>query len=211
VFAWYEKHPGHDCYFVTPQRSIPGKFVDWMYEKIGLAPWPLMYPGNSDLKPQNSTVTAFTLTAASLATSAGLTVGRQATSVSNSTNRYADYRITAKVTTGTSPTGGVINIYGIGTLDDTPTWPDAFGSTDAGVTVTAAAGSDAFPLLESLSAAVTSNLAYPFQKMLTIQEAYGVVPNNFTLFLTHSTGANLHATGGNHVFNWQGMYFTNLG
>lgn len=211
VFGWLEKHTGHDCYFVSPKRTIPARFRDWMFEKFGIAPWYLLYGSNSDLKPQLSTVTAFTITAASLATSSGLTVGRQATAISNATVRYADYRNTAKITTGTSPTGGVINIYAIGSLDDGPTWPDAFGATDAGVTVLAAAGPDAFVLLQGLSASATSNLAYPFNRMLTMQEAFGVLPNNFTVFLAHNSGANLHATAGNHVINWQGMYFTNLG
>ena len=212
VWDWYSKHPAHDIEFLSPKRSLPRRFADWMYQKFGIAPWWVSYASNANLQPFLGSVTAFTITVASLATSATWVAGQQATSVANTSAKNIDYRITAKITTGTSPTVNTeIRLYGIGTLDDGPTWPDTFGSTNAAVTVTNTNILDQFPLLQSTLVTATSNVAYPLIRQLTLAEAYGFCPNNFTVFLSHNTAVNLNSTAGNHVINYQGMYLTNLG
>src|SRR4249920_2205431 len=75
--------------------------------------------------------TTITCSPASLASSATFIAGRQSTEVDNSTNKYIDARIAGKITVGTTPTTAtLIRIYGVTRLDNTPTYPDAFGATD---------------------------------------------------------------------------------
>lgn len=212
VFDWLWKHQGHDCYFVSPKRTIPGRFRDWMFEKFGIADWWLSYGSNSDLKPALGAVTVITITQASLATNAAWTTGQQSTSVSNATDKFVDAKVTAVTMTGTTPTVNTeIRWYVIGTVADTPTWPDAFASTNAARSVTNTNILDQLPLLQSTLVTATSNIAYPFIKTNTVAGCLGYVPNNWLVYLAHNTAVNLNSTGGNHLCNYQGWYFTNLG
>lgn len=211
VFDWHWKHQGHNIEFVTTKRVIPGGFDDRMFMKAGEAPWYLLYPPNSNLTPALGAVTAFTITIASLATSATWVAGQQATAVANTgAIKNIDYKITAQIMTGTTPTVDTeIRLYGIPTLDDGPTWPDTFTATNAARTVTNTYILDGFPILQSTKVTATSNVAYPLVRELTVAEAFGICPNNFTVFLSQNTGANLNS--GTQVLNYQGMYFTSTG
>src|SRR5437870_1747049 len=73
-----------------------------------------------------------TITLASLASSA--TAGQQSNETDNSTNLYLDYLLSAKVTTGTSPVAGRIELWVVSELDDS-TYPDVITNAgDAGKT-----------------------------------------------------------------------------
>lgn len=149
----------------------------------------------------------FTCTLASLATSATLVQGRQATSISNTTNKYIDYLLSGKVTLGTSPTASrIVECWVIPKSGGT--WPLGFGATDG-----------AFPsidrtqltaigyLLWQASTIGTTGTVYEFSK-LSLRKLIGYVPEEFTLALTHSTGVNLNSTAGNHFLRYQGVYET---
>lgn len=208
AFDWERKHRGHNFEFISLSRAIPRGFDDRQVEQTGKAPWWLDYKPNADIKLAYAADAAFTITLASLATSATWVAGREATSVSNGSNKYLDYEITGKITTGTSPTAAEMRLYGIKPINDTPTWPDVFDGTDSAETVTNTAILDKLPLLWAGSNSSTSDVGYPIISALTLAQLWGVVPDNFTVFFAHSTAVNLNSTGGNHEINYRGIYQT---
>jgi hypothetical protein len=206
---WEVKHRGHEVEFLSPKRSIPRGFDDRFYQKEGEAPWWLEWRENSDLKIAYAADGQFTITLASLASSSTFLAGREATSVSNGSNKYLDYEITGKVTTGTTPTvDREIRLYAVKPINDTPTWPDVFDGTDSDETVTNAYILDKLILLWAGSNSATSNVTYPIISALTLAQAWGLVPDNFTVFVAHSTAVNLNSTAGNHELSYRGIYLT---
>lgn len=209
AFDWQHKHRGHDIEFLSPSRFIPRGFDDRVYERAGEAPWWLDYRHNADIKIAYAADAAFTITLASLATSATWVAGREATSVSNGSNKYLDYEIYGKITTGTSPTVSTeIRVYAIKPIDDAPTWPDVFDGTDSAETVTNTQILDRLPLLWSGIVSATSDIAYPIISAPTLAQLWGLVPDNFSMFVAHNTGVNLNSTGGNHTLLYRGIYAT---
>jgi hypothetical protein len=211
LWEWYAKHVGHDFEFLSPTRRIPRRFKDWFWAKLGYAPWWLDYGENTNFKLAYASAVAFTITLASVATSATWVAGRECTVVDNSTNRNIDSSITAKITTGTTPTVDTeIRIYGYQALNpDTPTYPDTITGADANVTLTSTYTRDGGikPLLGATAVSATSNIGYPIACLSTAQ-AWGKEPKRWGLFVTHSTAVNLHATGGNHVLVRTSAYMT---
>jgi len=208
AFDWEVKHRGHRIEFLSPRRRIPRLFDDRVYEFLGLAPWWLDYAHNADIKIAYAADAAFTITLASLGTSATWVAGQEATSVSNGSNKYLDYEITGRITTGTSPTAGEMRLYGIKPINDTPVWPDVFDGTDSAETVTNTDILAALPLLWSGTNSTANNIGYPIVSAITLAQCWGLVPDNFTVFFAHSTGVNLNSTGSNHEINYRGIYKT---
>lgn len=145
---------------------------------------------------------AVTLTAASLATSSGRTVGRCSASYSNTTNKDEHLAASALITTGTSPTAGVIEVWAFQTRED-GTWPDlftaAYTGSDGGFTVRSReilrAGA---VLLGSVVNDTTNNNPYTLQPR-DLALLFGTVyVREVAFFLTHSSGVNLNSTSGNH-------------
>ena len=60
----------------------------------------------ANVKIYYDTAADVTITLASLATDTNLLTGRKSTAVDNSSNKYLDYLISGKITTGTSPFTG---------------------------------------------------------------------------------------------------------
>lgn len=211
MWEWEAKHRGHEFEFLSPRRRLPRHFDDRVFAKAGDAPWWLRYRSNANIKIAYAASAALTCTLASLATSSTLLVGREATAIVNTTNLYVDYRVTAKITTGTSPTvDSEIRIYAYAVMNDTPAYPDTITGTDSGVTLTNAYIRDAgLTLIGATSNSATSSIGYPI-RCLTIAEAFGHCPTRWGLWITHSTGVNLHATGGNHVLTQIGAYYTSV-
>lgn len=149
-----------------------------------------------------------TITLASLATSSTLVAGREGTAIDNSSNLYLDFLLSGKVTTGTSPTGGVIELWVVAELTDSA-YPDVFDGTDSAETVTSRdilfAGAR---LAGAVSVDTTSNRTYYFSKISVASLFGGVCPRKFVPFVTHSTGVNLNSTGSNHALTTQGVYET---
>lgn len=207
---WECKHRGHNIEFLSPRRIIPRGFDDRIFEQHGEAPFYVNYAHNADIKLAYAADAQVTITLASLASSSTWVAGREATSVSNGTNKYVDYEITGKITTGTSPTAGEIRLYGIKPINDTPTWPDVFDGTDSAETVQNTNTLDRLTLLWSGTNSTTSNVTYPIVGAMSLAQAWGSVPDNFSFFVAHSTVAALNATGSNHELSYRGIYVTSI-
>jgi hypothetical protein len=150
---------------------------------------------------------AITNATASLATSAGLTAGYESATLDNSTNLYKDYAISGIVTTGTSPTAGVIEIWCIPEKDDS-TWPNVFDGTTGAETVTSrdilmACGF----LCVSIATSTTSDQVYPWNRQ-SLSAICGNTPRKCVFFTVHNTAVNLNATGSNHELFARGTYDT---
>lgn len=214
---WTTKHAGHPIEFSRPQPVYQGRWAKWLHEFWNDCPlWAPErfalghgYGHNADAKGAYVTSADYTITLASLATSSTLLVGRESTQIDNSTNKYLDYIIAGKVTTGTTPTvNKVINLWAYGSLKDTPTYPNTITGTDSGVTLTNAGtrNTGLRPVASALVTA-TSDIGYPFApSSLTALFGAFLPPNRHGLWVTHDTAVNLNATGGNHVLSYTAVY-----
>jgi hypothetical protein len=208
---WDTKHYGHDIAFLPHNRTIPRGFDDSAYEASGIAPYWDGWTPNANIKIEYAASAAMTCTLASLPSSSTFTSGREATSIDNTSNKYIDYRVSPKITVGTSPTAGTeIRLYSYVALNDTPVYPDTLSGADANVTLTESNMLDCgFVLLGGCTISGTSNIGYPI-KCLTIAEAHGHAGHRWGLYITHNTGVNLHATAGNHVITQKAAYYTSI-
>jgi hypothetical protein len=156
---------------------------------------------------QAYTATAsFTITLASLASSATWVAGRESTAVSVSGN-VTDHIIGGKITAGTSPAASsVINIYLVVPVNDTPLYPDVFDGTDSDETVTSEnVRNSAITFAACIVTDNTSDRTYwvaPF----SVKKILGYMPATYGLFVSQSTGANLNATGSNHALYYTPIY-----
>lgn len=150
--------------------------------------------------------TALTITLASLATtSADPPVGRQSTTILNSTDLAEDVLIDGKITTGTSPTASRrIRVWAFaGTYDgSTARYPAGAGATDAGLTPSAWYKTT-FVLLQWLDTSSTSDTTYTFAGV-SLRQAFGglFLPARWGIFVDHNTGVNLNSTAGNHEIRY---------
>jgi hypothetical protein len=209
---WEIKHRGHVIEFHTPLRKIPRGIDERVFEANNKAPWWLEFAPNADIKLAYASSAAFTITLASLATSATLVAGQESTAVSNTTNKYLDYLIGGKITTGTTPTTAkTIQIWAYGSVEDTPTYPDVIDGTDSAETMTSVDIRNASLnfLLDTANDA-TSNRVYWFKPTSLAAAFGGLVPKNFGLWVTHDTVAALNATGTNHALYHTGIYATSV-
>ena len=153
--------------------------------------------------PVYGTPTAMTITLASLATSSTLVAGRESTAIDQKDSTDAiDVLVGGKVTTGTSPTAArQIEVWLYGSYDDTEFSGSATGS-DAALTPVEKS------LLQLLTMIPTSNVsdtAYKFGPFSVAQAFGGVIPVQWGVWITHSTGVNLNSTGSNHE-----VYYTSV-
>lgn len=214
---WLTKHQGHPVQFSRPRPLYQGRWAKWLQEFWSecplWAPAGYAYGHNADHKLSYAASADYTITLASLGTSATLVAGRESTAVSNATNKYLDYLIGGLVTVGTTPTiNTMIQIWVYASYKDTPAYPDVFDGTDSAETVTSAAIRDSAlriaPQAVMLVDAATSNVGYHCAQF-SLAERYGFqVPTHHGLWVTHSTAVNLNATGGNHILSHTGLYGT---
>lgn len=164
----------------------------------------------ADVKIAYAASAAMTITLASLATSSTRVAGQESTAVSNTTNKYLDYLVAGKVTTGTTPTDAKqIDVWVYASYEDTPTYPDVFDGTDSAETATSAGVlAGGLILAASISTNNTSDRTYPVAPFSIASLFGGRMPKYFGIFVTHDTGVNLNATGGNHAFWQTGVYET---
>lgn len=154
---------------------------------------------------------ALTITLASLATDTALLTGRQSTAIVNSTNKYLDILVGGKISTGTSPTASKqIEVIAYGSVEDSPTFCDTVTGTDGGITITTTGIklSAFFPIC-TIPTTNTSNVAYWFGPF-SLAKLFGSMPKRWGVFVTHNTGVNLHATGGNHAIYYTPVYATSI-
>ena len=137
----------------------------------------------------------------SLAASSSLLAGAESNTIDNSSTLALDVLISGKVTAGSSPTAGAIEVWVVPQLEDTPTWPDVFDGTDSAESATSrdilTAGAR---LAWSVLTDTTSSRVYYMPPTSVAALFGGVVPKKFTLFAVHSMVAALPSSG--HTF-WQ--------
>jgi hypothetical protein len=166
---------------------------------------------NANVKAEYAASAAYTITLTGLVTSAGLTVGRQSTSVANSANKYLDELVAAQIATGSaSVVAGNIEVHAIGALDDTPTWPDQITGTDAARTITSAdIKSSICALVGGVPNDTTASRKYAM-KPCGIRQLFGdgLPPGGHVIFVTHSSSAALSVTATDHFVKHTPVYAT---
>lgn len=144
---------------------------------------------------------------ASIVSSSTWLGGWASEAVDNTSNLYLDYSISGKIAVGNSATAGQIRIYAVPMIDDS-TWPDVFGGTQAAETWTDTEYRDACSyLLHAFDTDADGGTddVYPFHCRVAAR-CSGNVPAKFQIWITHSTGVNLAASG--HQVTIKGEYET---
>lgn len=132
----------------------------------------------------------------SIASSSTWIAGWESGAIDNTSNLYLDYRITAKITVAAaSLAAGEIRMYLVGMLDDS-TWPDVFDGTESTETITDTEMRDAICKLAAVTATDTTNSDVYYLDCPSAAAVFGGnLPAKFVIFITHSTGQNLAASG----------------
>ena len=205
---WRQKHIDHRIEFRSRRRRLPRGLDDSKFTNESL-PWWMRFRENADIKTAYAASAALTISLASLASSATFVAGRESTAIVNTSNLYLGYLLGGKITTGTTPTAGQIQIWLYAAFNDTPAYPNTITGSDAAVTLTSAdIRNSGLAFFNAAVTSTTSDQAYPFRP-LSISAAFGdIIPKRWGAFVTHSTVAALNATGGNHVLDYTGAYIT---
>ena len=204
---WMTKHPGHRVEFRRPRHKRHSPNLD----PFGFNRSIEDYHHNADIKEAFASSAAFTITLASLASDTNLVAGRESTAIDNGTNLYPDYLVGGKIRTGNSPTAArKIEVWAYGEINDTPTYPAGVTGSDANLTLNSLdIKAAALALLAVMGTDATSDRDY-WMRPTSIATAFGIMPRKFGLYVVHNTAANLNSTGGNHVLNYKGVYFTSI-
>ncbi len=156
--------------------------------------------------PTYNASSALTVTSLhSLASSQDGLAGWFSASIDNTTNAYLDYMISGTFTTHASNRqDGVIDVYAITSLNDTPTWTSVvtatLGTQGTGSFTDAEERDSLCVLLTSIAVDATASAIYTFPQ-LSIRELFGGVmpPTHFCLYVTQNasttTTAGLAASG----------------
>jgi hypothetical protein len=165
----------------------------------------------ADNKIEYGASAAIAITLASLASDTSLLIGRQSDIVNNTVNKYLDYIVAGKITTGTTPTTArYLDVWLFGQVEDTPIYPDTLAGVDAARTLTSAEIKfNALANLASILVSATSNITYWIRPTSVASLFGGVVPKRWGVWVAHSSVAALHATGSNHAF-WQTPVYATL-
>lgn len=165
----------------------------------------------ADLKTKYANAATITITLASLATSATRVAGRESTAIDNSSNLYVDALVSGKITTGTSPTASIIDVWVYASHDETPTYPDVLDGTDSAETFNdEQSRNSSMKLAVTIAADVTSDQTYWVSPFSVAALFGGVMPRFWGLFVAHSTAVNLNATGSNHEFKYTGIHYQSV-
>lgn len=182
---WLTKHPvdGHQT-FLMPWRSL---------SQLGESLSVLRH--NADAKVAYAASAEYTITLGGLATSSTLLAGRESDSVSNASNKYLDELVAGFIVVGSvgATLNTFIEVHAVGSLNDTPMFPDVFDGADSAESVTSAGIKAAIcrPVAVALVDATTAERVYPFSPV-GIRQSFGDgLPSAHVIFVTHSTGANL--------------------
>jgi hypothetical protein len=163
-----------------------------------------------DIKNAYGSSSAQTITLIGLATSAGLVAGRASNAFNNTSILYQDCIVSGFICVGTPVTvNTVIEVWLIPALNDSPTWPDTFGGTDANVTVSSRGMLFGYgKLLSSIQVdTTTANVKYAFEGSARAVFG-GSLPKQFQIWVVHNTGSNLNGTGANQEIDITGVYLT---
>lgn len=144
----------------------------------------------------------------SIATSSTWVAGWESGEIDNTTNKYVDYLVTAKLLLGNSATAGEIRVYIVGKNDDSE-WPDVFDGTESTETWTTTTIRDGCAKLGASTATRAdpgTDDTYWIGPFSVASLFGGVCPDKFVIFITHSTGVNLAAS--TNEVNIKGVYYT---
>ena len=201
---WLAKHPPLRCdtALVDDDDDLMNEFAAW----------------NADAKVAYGASAAYTITLTGLATSGTWLAGREGTAVSNASNKYIDELVAGQVMVGTTPTAATqIEVHVVGSLDDTPTYPETFTGTDGTATIGDVVADGAsikanickpVAIMQIGAGVTTSNVPHPFA-CLGIRQLFGdAMPTAHLPFVTHNTGVNLNATATNHYIKHTPVYGT---
>jgi hypothetical protein len=149
------------------------------------------------------------ITLASLASDTNLLAGQESSAVDNTVNKYRDYWVSGKITTGTSPTASrQIEVWAVGSIDGT-LWPDVFDGTNSAETISSSSiKASVCRFVANMATTSTSNVNYEFGPVLLSSVFGGDIPPKWVLFVTHNTGVALNATSANHYIRLQPVYDT---
>jgi hypothetical protein len=180
-------------FWVYTSNSIWSKLI---LEEAGAA---------GDITTKYGTSTTITITLASLASSATWVAGRESTAVTIA-DPATDHIVSGKITVGTTPAGGQIQVWVYTQYNDTPTYPDVLDGTDSAETITSVSvkNSGLYPAA-TIFAETTTDRTY-WVKPFSIKEVCGYLPQRYGLFIAQSTTVNLNATGSNHEFKYTPIY-----
>lgn len=137
---------------------------------------------------------------ASIATSATWVAGWTSGTIDNTSNLYLDYAVTGKITVAAAGlSAGEIRISVYRMLDDT-NWPDLFSAGTEGTEGTATIHDvnmrDHGLVVGDVAATdTTASQVYHLEIPSVAALFGGNLPAKFALFIAHSTGANLAASG----------------
>ena len=148
-----------------------------------------------------------TITLASLAYDGNLLQGRESAAITNSSG-YLDYLISGKITNGTSPGAGAIEVWAVGSVDGT-TWPDVFDGTDSAEIVSSTSvKNEVCKLVSSIANYNISNYAQYFGPVSLASIFGGTLPKAFVIFVINGSGVALNATASNHQIRLTPVYET---
>lgn len=158
----------------------------------------------SDVKIEYQSSQNFTLTLASLASSA--TGGRESTAVDNTTNKFLDAicQVSCKLQTGTPGNDKAIYIYAYGSVDGTNYTDNATGS-DAAITLRDPTN---LRLVGTIPVPDSGGLTYESQPFSVAQAFGGILPPKWGIVVRNYTGVALSATESDHFYKYRGVYET---
>ena len=112
--------------------------------------------------------------------------------------------MSARISTGTSPTAGSIEIWAVG-YNGTG-YLDTVSTSDAARTLTSSNKLNMCRLVFQAANTTTSNFAYDFGPRLLSDVFGGDIPQKVVFFVVHSSVAALNATAANHFIRLQPVY-----
>jgi len=165
----------------------------------------------ADFGPRRLTPAAVTITLASLAADSALLAGQQSSLIDLTANMSGasvppyDCVVGGQLTTGTSPTAGVIEVWAfapIGYVSSAFTWPDVITAAgDAAKTFNSTTLKSLGRNIATIATDSTSNRKYSIPPT-SLRTLFGYLPPQVVLFVTQSTGVALNATAGNQYIQY---------
>jgi len=159
-----------------------------------------------DIKTKFGTSTAFTLTLASLATSA--TAARESTNVDNTTDLFVDalVRVHVKLQAGTPASDKAVYVFVYGSEDGTNYTDNATG-TNAALTMRDPSN---LRLIGIISTPDSGGLTYKSSPMSVANAFGGVMPRKWGIVVRNFSGIALTATEGDHAYSFTGIQFQSV-
>ena len=161
----------------------------------------------SDIKITYGASTTIGITLTGLATNSlgVLTTGQESNYISNSGNNL-DVLLGGKISVGSSPTASrQIEIWVYGSIDDSPTYPDALDGSDSSEVILGDRNAT-MKLFQVISTDSTSNKTYWFGPSSVSSSFGGYIPKYWGVFVCHNTAVSLNTSGTSHSISYTPIY-----